>query len=94
MKKILVLVAFAAFSCSDRCEDVVAQYQAVEQTHQEKQAEASALYLQLESIPLDSVQDRALMEDELMFVLIDVAYIEIEMEAWKKQHVDCLNSFN
>lgn len=93
MKKIIILLASVAFSCTNHCDDVVAEYQQVETLHQEKMVEASTLAAQLESIPIDSVQDRALMEDELMFVLIDIAVIEIEMEAWKKQHVDCLNQY-
>lgn len=94
MKNALILsLALCLLSCSDRCEDVVNDYLEVKELHQKKTAESSSLYLQLEAIPIDSVQDRSLMEDELMFVLIDIAVIEIEMEAWKRQHVDCLNQY-
>lgn len=94
MKNALILsIAMVLFSCSDRCEDVVSDYLAVKELHQKKTDESRTLYSQLEAIPIDSVQDRSLLEDELMMVMIDIAVIEIEMEAWKKQHVDCLNSY-
>jgi hypothetical protein len=91
--KYALILSLVLFSCSDRCETVVSDYLEVKELHQKKTAESCELYSQLEAIPIDSVQDRSLIEDELMMVLIDVAVIEIEMEAWKKQHVDCLNSY-
>lgn len=93
MKYLIILIALMAFACTDHCDDVVADYLTVKEHHTKKQCEADELYRQLEAVPIDSVLDRSLLEDELIFVMIDIAMIEIEMEAWKKQHVDCLNSY-
>ena len=93
MKKIIIILASVAFSCTNHCDDVVADFQKAQTMHREKKSDAAALYAHLETIPMDNVQDHSLVEDELMMVLIDIAIIEIQMEAWKKQHVDCLNDY-
>jgi len=91
---IVVILAIVALSCSSRdCDDITNQYLEVKSIHDQKVIESQMLFEKLESIPIDSIQDHALIEDELMIVMVDIAIIEIEMEGWKKQYARCLTEY-
>lgn len=90
----ITLLAIFALSCSSRdCDNIVSDYQAAKQIHANKVAESQIIMEKLQSIPMDSVSDYALVEDELMISLIEIATIEIQLEEWKKQYARCLTEY-
>jgi len=89
-----LLIAVIMLSCNKQhCDNVRNEYESARQRHDEKRKKADDLYMQLEAIPQDSISDRLLMEDELSMALIDIAILEIDMEAYKKQNFDCLHNY-
>ena len=86
----LIILSVVLFSCQGNCDFVQNEYANAQYKHDQKRSEANELYSKLESIPLDSVSEHSLVEDELNFIMIDIALIEIDMESYKNKNCDCL----
>jgi hypothetical protein len=93
MKYLLIICLTVLIACSDdECHDARAAYERAQNQHAAKMKEAGKLSDQLDEFQKEDAEqlpEMLTVEDELNTVLIDIAFIEIEMEELKSNQFKC-----
>jgi hypothetical protein len=91
MKKIAIIIISLSI-CSCTCQTIEDQHSNLKSQIETKNNEIKQISNNLEENQLndENIQERLLIEDEMLMLMIDVALLEIELENFEKDNSDCL----